>query len=234
MAVQKNKQQPEETAKKQKETQPLPIGLDVRINSIVVPNSESDNKQRATASVNMNGCFAVRGVKVIEGPKGLFVAMPSYKNGSGEFKDFCHPVTKDFREQLNNAVLDAYKQAVSQKAQAPANGQQETESSPMKVDVRITAFTPSSENQRASASVNLNDSFALKGVKVMEGENGFYVSVPGYKSGDEYKEHYFPTTKDFREQLHGEVLTAYNAAISQMQETAGQGGTEQGGMEQAM
>jgi len=207
---------PEETA-----VQPRPIDLDVRINSIVPPNG--DNKLRATGSVSMNGCFAVRGVKVFDGPKGLFVNMPSYKAANGEYRDFCHPVTKEFREQLNNAVLDAYKQASVQgqsRAEHDPASQDAPGAHPIKVDVRITAITPSSEHQRASATVNLNDSFALKGVRIMEGTNGRYVSTPSFKSGDEYKEHYFPTTKEFREKLHGAVLNAYDEAIAQSQSQA--------------
>jgi stage V sporulation protein G len=46
--------------------------------------------------------------------KGLFVAMPSYKAGNGEYKDICFPVTKEFREQLNQAVIGAYNQALAQ------------------------------------------------------------------------------------------------------------------------
>jgi CheY-like chemotaxis protein len=94
------------------------------------------------------------------------------------------------------------------------------ETKPMEVNVRITALTPDNGNQLATATINLNSSFALVGVKVMEGENGRFVRTPSYKSGDEYKEHYFPTTKEFREQLHGAVLTAYDGAIAQAEELA--------------
>ncbi|MPM22377.1 putative septation protein SpoVG [bioreactor metagenome] len=86
----------------------LPTQVDVRISSI-----RPEGSVRAIASVNLNNCFAIRNVKVVESSKGLFVAMPSYKAGN-EYKDICFPVTKEFREQLNNAVLDAYKQALTQ------------------------------------------------------------------------------------------------------------------------
>ena len=206
----------------------LPIGLDVRINSILPGNG---SKLRATASVGMNGCFAVRGVKLYEGPKGLFVNMPSYKAANNQYKEYCHPVTKEFREQLEQAVINAYKQAALQ-GQAPAN--QPPEPLPMKVDVRINTLTLNSGNQRASATANLNDSFALKGIKVMEGVNGLFVHTPSYKSGEEYKEHYFPTTKEFNEQFHNAVLTAYDEAIVQSQEAAGQDYPEQSGIAQSM
>jgi stage V sporulation protein G len=86
-----------------------PTQVDVKISSI-----RPEGSVRAIASVNLNNCFAIRNVKVVDSSKGLFVAMPSYRAGNGEYKDICFPVTKEFREQLNNAVLDAYKQALTQ------------------------------------------------------------------------------------------------------------------------
>lgn len=55
---------------------------------------------RATASVNINGCFAIRGIKVMDSSKGLFVSMPSYRAGNGEYKDICFPCTKEARASL--------------------------------------------------------------------------------------------------------------------------------------
>lgn len=87
----------------------LPMKVDVKIGSI-----RPEGSVKAYASVNLNGCFAIRNVKVLNSAKGLFVSMPSYKAGNGEYKDICFPVTKEFREQLNSAVLDAYQQALVQ------------------------------------------------------------------------------------------------------------------------
>lgn len=88
---------------------PLPMKVDVKISSI-----RPEGSIRAYASVNLNDCFAIRNVKVMDSTKGLFIAMPSYKAGNGEYKDICFPVTKEFREQLNQAVIDAYQQALTQ------------------------------------------------------------------------------------------------------------------------
>ena len=88
--------------------QPLPMRVDVKIGSI-----RPEGNIRAYASVNLNDCFAIRNVKIVDSSKGLFVAMPSYKSGN-EYKDICFPVTKEFREQLNQAVIDAYHQAFTQ------------------------------------------------------------------------------------------------------------------------
>ena len=106
---------PQESAQTAAE-QPLPMKVDVKIGSI-----RPEGNVRAYASINLNDCFAIRNVKVVDSSKGLFIAMPSYKAGNGEYKDICFPVTKEFREQLNNAVVDAYRQALTQSQQQGAS-----------------------------------------------------------------------------------------------------------------
>jgi len=87
----------------------LPIHYEVRIHSL-----QFSGATRANASVDINGAFAVRGVKVMEGTKGLFVSLPSYKAGNGEYRDICFPCTTQSRERFNQAVLEAYEQALQQ------------------------------------------------------------------------------------------------------------------------
>lgn len=95
----------------------LPMELDVKIHSL-----RTDGKVLANASVTLNGCFAVRGVKIMDGPKGPFVSMPSYKSG-GEYRDICFPCTKEFHQRFHQAVLDAYQQQLAQLQQPePWNG----------------------------------------------------------------------------------------------------------------
>ena len=81
--------------------------LEVRIHSI-----RPSDSIKGTASVNINGAFAVRGIKIIEGSNGLFVSMPSYKAGN-EYKDICFPITQECRKQLHDAVIGAYEQAIT-------------------------------------------------------------------------------------------------------------------------
>lgn len=83
---------------------------DVKIQSLRL-----DGKIKATASVNINHAFAVRGVTLMEGTKGLFVSMPSYKAGNGEYKDICFPCTKESRKAFDDAVINAYEHALIQK-----------------------------------------------------------------------------------------------------------------------
>ena len=93
----------------QQDTPVLPMQYDVRIHSI-----QFDGPCRATASLNINGCFAVRGVKLMEGSNGLFVSMPGQINSKGEIKDICLPYTREARAELESAVVTAYQQALTQ------------------------------------------------------------------------------------------------------------------------
>ena len=92
---------------------------DVKIHSI-----RPEGTLRATASVNIYGDFAVRGVKVMEGTNGLFVSMPSYKSGN-DYKDICFPCTKEAKAEFDSALLSAYQQALAQ-GQAKANQQEDS------------------------------------------------------------------------------------------------------------
>lgn len=118
----KTQTQAAEQAAPEKTAEQTPVNYDVRIFG-----AKSSGTQRATASVNINGAFAVRGVKVLESNKGLFVAMPQYKVGS-EYKDICFPCTKESREQFNAAVMKAYEQTIFQAhTQAEASAPQRTQ-----------------------------------------------------------------------------------------------------------
>ena len=91
----------------------FPVSFDVRVYPV------KDSKYTlANANVDINGVFAIRGVKVIRGEKGPFVAMPQYKDSHGDYRDICFPCTKEARQQFNDAVLNAYEQSLGQ-AQQP-------------------------------------------------------------------------------------------------------------------
>lgn len=90
------------------------IKLDVR----AYPIPEPKGNVMAFASVTIEDMFAVNNIRVVNSEKGLFVAMPQMKDGKGEYRDICFPVTSDLRKQLNEAVLGAY--AAEKEKEAPA------------------------------------------------------------------------------------------------------------------
>lgn len=72
----------------------------------------NEGKLKAFACVTFDNCFVVRNMKVVEGSKGLFLCMPSRKLADGTHKDMAHPITQEFRKQLEDKIFAAYRQAV--------------------------------------------------------------------------------------------------------------------------
>lgn len=68
-----------------------------------------DNKLKAFASITLDNCFVIRGLKVIEGAKGIFVAMPSRKRPDGTYQDIAHPINNDTRSWMEDQIVEAYK-----------------------------------------------------------------------------------------------------------------------------
>src|SRR5512141_2881797 len=79
-----------------------------------------DEKLKAFVSIVFDHCFVVTDIKVIHGPKGLFVSMPSKKRKDGTFKDIAHPLNNQMRQYLEEKVLAGYRQQVAQGGGAPA------------------------------------------------------------------------------------------------------------------
>lgn len=89
---------------------------------------------RAIASANIGGAYAIHGLKVMDSEKGLFVSMPSNKyekNGQTQYNETFHPITKEAREELNGAVLDAYEQRIHMEEDQGLDDQSEDESAAM-------------------------------------------------------------------------------------------------------
>lgn len=78
---------------------------DIRIRRVV-----SEGKLKAYVTVTFDNCFVVHNVKVIEGKSGVFIAMPSRKTKTGEYKDVAHPILSDFRTTLQESILTAYQE----------------------------------------------------------------------------------------------------------------------------
>lgn len=76
-----------------------------------------EEKLKAFVTITFDDCFVVRGVKVIEGSDGLFVAMPSRRKPDGSFQDIAHPIHSEMRGRLEGHVLDEY-QAVLEEERA--------------------------------------------------------------------------------------------------------------------
>ena len=76
---------------------------DVRIRKI-----EKEGKMKAVVSITIDEEFGIHDIKIIEGEKGMFIAMPSRKTAEGEYKDIAHPIKSSTRELIQNLILQKY------------------------------------------------------------------------------------------------------------------------------
>ena len=80
----------------------------MEVTDIRVRKIDSEEKMRAVVSVTFDDMFVVHDMKIIEGENGLFIAMPSRKTPSGEYKDIAHPINPQTRETLQAKIIEAY------------------------------------------------------------------------------------------------------------------------------
>ncbi|MBQ8117116.1 MAG: septation regulator SpoVG [Lachnospiraceae bacterium] len=83
----------------------------MRITDVRVRKLNKEGKMKAIVSITLDDEFVVHDIKVIEGEKGLFIAMPSKKASDGEYRDIAHPINSATRENIQKLILEAYEKA---------------------------------------------------------------------------------------------------------------------------
>lgn len=90
----------------------------VEITDVRLRKIETEGKLRAYVSITFDDSFVVHDLRVIDGTKGMFVAMPSKRLPNGDHKDIAHPINTEIREKIQNAVLDVYNSELEEASQA--------------------------------------------------------------------------------------------------------------------
>ena len=80
----------------------------MQITDVRVRKVTKDGKMKAVVSITLDNEFVVHDIKVIEGEKGLFIAMPSRKAADGEYRDIAHPINSETRERIQSIILEKY------------------------------------------------------------------------------------------------------------------------------
>ena len=80
----------------------------MEITDIRVRKVAGEGKLKAYVTITLDNCFVVHNVKIIEGKTGVFIAMPSRKTRTGDYKDVAHPITPEFRADMQKQILDKY------------------------------------------------------------------------------------------------------------------------------
>lgn len=84
----------------------------MQITDVRVRKVTKEGKLKAVVSITIDNEFVVHDIKVIEGEKGLFIAMPSKKALDGEYRDIAHPSNSGTREKIQNTILDRYQESL--------------------------------------------------------------------------------------------------------------------------
>lgn len=84
----------------------------MQITDVRVRKVAKEGKMKAVVSITLDNEFVVHDIKVIEGDKGLFIAMPSRKSSDGEYRDIAHPLNSDTRDRIQAMILDGYEKAL--------------------------------------------------------------------------------------------------------------------------
>ena len=146
---------------------------------------------KAIVSITLDDEFVVHDIKVIEGEKGLFIAMPSKKATDGEYRDIAHPINSSTRENLQRVILESYEKALEE---------------------------PEGK-MKAIVSITLDDEFVVHDIKVIEGEKGLFIAMPSKKATDgEYRDIAHPINSSTRENLQRVILESYEKALEEPEE----------------
>ena len=86
------------------------------ISDVWVRKITKEGKLKAVVSITLDNEFVVHDIKVIEGEKGLFIAMPSKKSSDGEYRDIAHPINSSTREMIQSVILDRYQDSMSEES----------------------------------------------------------------------------------------------------------------------
>lgn len=83
----------------------------MEITDIKIRKATAEGKLKAYVNVTFDDCFVVHNLKIIDGKEGAFIAMPSRKTQTGEYRDVAHPISPEFRAKLQEKILEAYDKA---------------------------------------------------------------------------------------------------------------------------
>ena len=88
--------------------------IQMQITDIRIRSVEKEGKMKAVVSITIDDEFVVHDIKIIEGEKGMFIAMPSRKAVDGEYRDIAHPINTATRERLQSMILSKYQESLEE------------------------------------------------------------------------------------------------------------------------
>ena len=86
--------------------------MSMNITDVRIRKMTKEGNMKAVASITIDNELAIHDIKIIEGEKGLFIAMPSRKTPDGDYRDIAHPISQESRDTLQKAILEAYEKVL--------------------------------------------------------------------------------------------------------------------------
>ena len=195
----------------------------VKVNKV----RKNEGNLRGFATVVFGESFKITNIAILENSNGnLFVSMPRYRSSEVDehnnfvFKDICNPITKEFRTELYDAIIEGYKNAGKENNELNTE-KNEVEEPPF--TVKVTQYEREGSNIKGLARIYLDDKFVINNVTLIQGKENVFVAMPSYRTKQKdkdgktvYKDICFPVTKEFRKKLYGEVIESYYTAVDLM------------------
>ena len=188
---------------------------------------KNEGNLKGFATVVLGKSFKITNIAILENSNGnLFVSMPRYRSSEVDehnnfvFKDICNPITKEFRTELYDAIIEGYKNAGKENNELNT---EKTEVEEPPFTVKVTPYEREGSNIKGLARIYLDDKFVINNVTLIQGKDNVFVAMPSYRTKQKdkdgkavYKDICFPVTKEFREKLYGEVIESYYTAVDLM------------------
>ena len=191
--------------------------------SIKINEVKSDDSQvKGFATITFGDELVVRNIAIVEKKDTgeLFVSMPSHRTndvtekGEPIYRDICNPITKEFYEELTKNILTAFDQRKELSGRDISFGE-DPEGLGVPFAVKVSPIEREDSSLKGIGRIYVNDVFVISNVRLIEGKNGMFISMPDYrtekyKDGKPiYREIVFPITKEFRDKLYGEFEKSY-------------------------
>ncbi|MDR1669503.1 MAG: SpoVG family protein [Oscillospiraceae bacterium] len=198
--------------------------LDIR----VYPIDEPKGNTLAFASIAIGDLAAIRGVRIVDSTKGLFVSMPQSQSNDGRYHDVAFPLNGDLRKEINAAVIDEFERQSSlypeqrgyDRPEAEAGGRDAAE---VKLDVKVYPIEEPRGNTLAFASVGMDNTVAIRGIRVVNSDKGMFVSMPQSKDKDGvHHDMAFPLSGDLRKAVSNAVLADYRQQAAERRQGIGE------------
>jgi len=197
--------------------QALSLAESVKLDVSVYPIAEPQGSTLAFASVKIDDLAVIRGIRIVAGENGLFMSMPQSKGNDGKYHDTAFPSMKGLHKQVRRAVLEEYKSPGASKERNADLVPQEREAANVKLDVQVYPISEPMSSTLAFASVSIDDKVVIRGVRVVAGEDGRFVSMPQTKGNDgKYHSVAFPALHGLRKELNKAVLNEYRDKVKSL------------------